>query len=173
MTSVSAWCEMMQQFLDELESTLPEEKGISYYKQKYDLVRKTNPRVAVEKYMARMGPYSQQLMSKDEKFFLDDCSEEDGFIDKINLRHHWKSGTLSANTKDAIWQYLQTLYVLGTTITAIPQDALNMIEDVANKCAQNMQNGEGGIDQKALMDGMGGLFSSLSTMMQNPPTEKK
>ena len=40
MTSVSAWCEMMDNFLSELEKTLPNEPCVKKYKLSYELVRK-------------------------------------------------------------------------------------------------------------------------------------
>ena len=49
---------------------------------------------------------------------------------------------MSPNTKDATWQYLQTLYMLGTTITSIPDDTLSMIEgllrSVQTRCKMEM-----------------------------------
>jgi len=64
---------------------------------------------------------------------------------------------MSEGTKNAVWQYLQTLYMLGTTITAIPQETLSVIENVAKDCADKMQSGDGQIDEKALMN----MFSSM------------
>jgi hypothetical protein len=81
------------------------------------------------------------------------------FLKEINIKKHW-TADLSENTKDAIWQYLQTLYILGTTITMIPPEALDMIENVATDCATNIQNG-GQLDPSALT----GLFSSLGGML--------
>lgn len=166
-TSVSAWCEMMDQFLSELEKVFPDEPGIKKYHSAYELVKKANPRKCVEGYMAGCTPYSNYVMQKDEAFFLE-YSDSIDFLKSMNIKKHWTSD-LSLNTKDAIWQYLQTLFILGTTITNIPPEALNMIEDVANKCASQMQ--EGGGDEKALMSGMSGLFSSLGNMLNE--TNKK
>ena len=72
---------------------------------------------------------------------------------------------LSETTKGAIWQYLQTLYILGTTISSLPADTLNMIESVAQKCASQLQDTatapDGTIDEEALMNSMNGLMSTL------------
>jgi hypothetical protein len=68
---------------------------------------------------------------------------------------------MSENTRAATWQYLQTLYMLGTTITSIPDDTLKMIEGIAKECADKMQNDGGGIDQDALMKMMGGMLGNL------------
>ena len=64
---------------------------------------------------------------------------------------------MSDGTKNAVLQYLQTLYMLGTTITAIPQETLAVIENVAKDCADKIQSGDGQIDEKALMS----MFSSM------------
>jgi hypothetical protein len=68
---------------------------------------------------------------------------------------------MSQNTRDVTWQYLQTLYMLGTTITSIPADTLSMIEGIAKDCADKMQTEGGSIDQDALMKMMGGMLGGL------------
>jgi len=158
MTSISAWNDMLSQFLDELQSTFPEEKSIKKYQSSFGLLRKTNPRKCIEGYMSEIGPNSNKIMGKDESFFFNTNSE---FINDLNLTKYW-TPELSSNTKDAIWQYLQTLYILGTTITMIPQETLNSIERIASDCAENMQNG-GSFDPSMLS----GLFSSLGGMLGN------
>ena len=156
MTSVSAWNEMMEQFLSEMEKTFPEEKAVKKYKNSFELLKKSNPRKCVDAYMSGVSKYQEKIMSKDESFFVDNT---DSLIAEMNIKKHWTSD-LSEKTKDAIWQYLQTLFILGTTITMIPPDALGMIEEVAQKCAGSIQE-SGQMDEKALT----GLFSSLGTMM--------
>lgn len=164
MTSVTAFNEMMEQFLRELSETFPEEKTIKKYAVSFDLVKNSNPRKCVESYMASMSPYSEFIMQKNEAFFLENTDKVAMFKD-INLPKYWTDPELSQGTKDAVWQYLQTLFVLGTTITAIPEDTLNMIEGVAKQCAANMENqevgGVGGLDDQALMSSMNGLLSAL------------
>ena len=167
MTSISAWNDMMVQFISELRSTFPEEKSIKKYQTSFELLRKTNPRKCVEGYMAEVTPVQDKIMSKDESFFLDSNSNTSELIRDLNIAKYWTSD-LSQNTKDAIWQYLQTLYILGTTITMIPQETLNSIEKIATDCADNMQNG-GQFDPSALTD----LFSSLGGMLGNGSAEKK
>ena len=114
--------------------------------------------------MLGCSKYSDKIMAKDAKLF-DLLNEPDSVLAELNINKLWKSG-ISDGTKDAIWQYIQTLYILGTTITSIPQDTLDMIEDVANKCAASMMNNpDKKFDEKSLMSGMSGLLSSMSTML--------
>ena len=77
----------------------------------------------------------------------------------VNLEKHW--GSASEGTKDAIWQYIQTLYMLGTTIQSVPADMLAMIESVAKQCADKMQNDDGEIDESALMKTMQGMLGGM------------
>jgi hypothetical protein len=109
--------------------------------------------------MDEIGPYASCIMNKDEAFFMDTEKTLPSVLDEMHMRDHW-TPELSQITKDAIWQYLQTLYMLGTTIVSIPADTLNMIESVAKQCADTMQGG-GGLDEKALMSSMSGLFGGL------------
>ena len=44
MTSVTAFNEMMGQFIDELQQTFPEEKGLKKCRSAFDLMKDTNPR---------------------------------------------------------------------------------------------------------------------------------
>jgi hypothetical protein len=158
MTSLTAWTDMMDQFLNELICTFPEENAMKKYKTAYELVKKSNPRKCIESFMSSTAQYQEQIMSKDESLLTNE-NIKNGLLKDLNIKTHWNDD-LSANTKDAIWQYLQTLHILGTTITMIPQEALSMIETVATDCAANMQNG-GQFNPSALS----GLFSSLGNMM--------
>jgi hypothetical protein len=81
------------------------------------------------------------------------------FLKDLNIKSYWER--MSANTRSATWQYLQTLYMLGTTITSIPDDTLKMIEGIAKECADKMQDGDGEINQDALMKMMGNMLGSL------------
>lgn len=153
---------MMTQFLDELQQTFPEEPKIKKFALSFDLMRKANARKCVDTYMQGCAPHSDKIMGKDEAFFLG-AADDIEILTALNMKKHWTTD-LSENTKGAIWQYVQTLYILGTTITSIPAETLSMIEDVANKCASSMQGG--GADEKSLMAGMSGLFSQLGNMLE-------
>lgn len=157
MTTVTAFCDMMEQFCDELIQTFPDEKSFKRYKVTVEMSRKVNPRRIVNTYMDSLSPYAQKLMAKDETFILDDGKNIETISD-LNISNIW-TADLSENTKNAIWQYLQTLYILGTTISLLPQDTLNMIESVAKQCVD--QIGEGDLQSS---------IANLSNLLgKNPP----
>src|SRR5210317_1256973 len=158
MASVTAFNDMMGQFLVELHKTFPEEKGIKKMMTSFDLLKSSNPRLVVDAFMKGVSPYSDKISAKDETFLLKEIDTIDVLKD-LNIKTYWTK--MSENTKNVTWQYLQTLYMLGTTITSIPEDTLSMIEGIAKDCADKMQDGDGGIDQDALMKMMGGMLGGL------------
>lgn len=158
MASVSAFNDMMGQFLVELHKTFPEEKGIKKMLTSFDVLKSTNPRLVVDGFMTGVTPYASKISAKDETFLLNEIENID-FLKELDIKRYWEK--MSANTKSATWQYLQTLYMLGTTITSLPDDTLSQIEKIAKGVADQMQDGNGDFDQDALMKMMGGMLGSL------------
>ena len=159
MASVTAFNEMMGQFLVELHKTFPEEKGIKKMMTSFDVLKSTNPRLVVDGYMKGVSPYAEKISVKDETFLLKEIDTIE-FLKDLNIKSYWER--MSGNTRSATWQYLQTLYMLGITITSIPDETLKMIEGIAKDCADKMQDGDGEINQDALMSMMGNILGSLS-----------
>ena len=154
MTTLKAFNEMMGQFLDELHETFPEEEIIKAAK------NSPRDRKTFDNFMAAIGHYSAELMRKDDAFFTADNK----FIQALNLHVIWASENATPNTKDAIWQYLQTMYILGNTINMFPPETLNMIESAAESCAQNMKaqgKTPDSFNEKDLMAGMNSMLSQM------------
>lgn len=158
MASVTAFNDMLSQFLVELHKTFPDEKGIKKMTTSFEMLKKSNPRLVVDGFMSGVTPYASKISSKDETFLLEEI-ERIEFLKDLNIKSYWDR--MTDNTKSATWQYLQTLYMLGTTITAIPADTLNLIEGIAKDCADKMQSGDGEINQDALMSMMSNMLGSL------------
>jgi hypothetical protein len=158
MASVTAFNDMMGQFLVELHKTFPEEKGVKKMMTSFDVLKSTNPRLVVDAFMKGVTPYAEKISAKDESFLLKEIETID-FLKDLNIKSYWER--MSVNTKGATWQYLQTLYMLGTTITSIPDDTLKMIEGIAKECADKMETNGGELDQDALMKMMGSMLGGL------------
>ena len=158
MTSVNAFNDMLGQFLVELHKTLPEEKDVKKMMTSFEVLRTTSPRLVVDGFMKGVSPYADRISAKDETFLLNEIDTID-FLKELNIKSYWTR--MSTGTKDATWQYLQTLYMLGTTITSIPADTLNLIEGIAKDCAEKMETEGGELDQAALMKMMGSMLGGL------------
>ena len=158
MASVTAFNDMLSQFLVELHKTFPDETGIKKMTTSFEMLKKTNPRIIVDGFMKGVTPYANRISAKDEKFILEEI-EKIEMLKDLNIKSYW--ARMSPATKAAPWQYLQTLYMLGTTITAIPAETLSLIEGIAKDCADKMQTEGGEIDQDALMKMMGSMLGGM------------
>jgi hypothetical protein len=157
MSTISAFIDMLEQFINELIETFPDEKSFKKYQLTVQIARKANPRSVLTTFMESVTPYSQKLMEKDEAFMTEDSVNIE-VINDLNIKAIW-TPDLSENTKSAIWQYLQTLYLLGTTISFLPQDTLAMLEAVAKQCVDQ-------IGEEGIQNSLGGLANLLG---KNPP----
>ena len=140
--SVSAFNETMEQFLTELNLTFPENKSVVKFQAAFELMKQTSPSKILDNFMSSIKPYTQKISSKDESFVLEDSKNIEALAG-IDLPNMWTQA--SDNTKDAIWQYLQTLIFIGTTVKIFPKETMSMIEQVAEKCA-------GQIDPSSIME---------------------
>ena len=157
MASHKAFNSMMEEFFNELIETIPEEKSLKLEKAKFKTLKKANPKKICEAFMEEVSPYTQHISKRDESALL---KSDIDFLKKIHINNWWTK--ISVNSRDAIWQYLNTLIMLGTTITSIPSEMLKTIESVAEQCASGMDSGSGQPD-------MGQLFAGLQSMMGNMP----
>jgi hypothetical protein len=153
MTTISAFHEMMGQFLGELAQTFPEEPKIK------EAQAAPKTRAVFDQFMKDLGPFATHMMSKnDAEFFV----ESNPVVANLNLHTIWKTEDCTENTKAAIWQYYQTLYMLGTTINMFPPETLSMIESAAENCAKNMRlDPSGRPDEAALMSGVNSMLSQM------------
>ena len=158
MASVGAFVQMMEDFLTELSKLFPEEKGITKLMTQFDLLKSTNPRKCVETYMNGIAPYVTLITSKDDTLFQE--LEKSEYLKDLKLSKNWSS--ISEHSKGCVWQYLSTLYMLGTTIVSIPSETLAAIENIAKDCANKLENSEGGgLDQDALMKAMSNMLGGM------------
>ena len=158
MTSVTAFNDMMGQFLTELYKAFPEEKSIKKYIAAFELMRSANGKLVVEGFMNGVSPHVRKVNNRDESFFLENADNIE-FLRDMNIKACWPNA--SESTKAAIWQYLQTLYMLGTTITSIPPETLSMIENVAKQCADKLQTDGEELDEAQIMASMQGLLGNM------------
>jgi hypothetical protein len=105
----------LEQFLDELTQTFPEQPALKKYKATFDILRKANPRKIMETFVESVKPFADRIMQKDETFFLNGNID---FLNGLDIKKWW-TPELSQGTKDSIWQFLQ--YLLITSGVAAPQ----------------------------------------------------
>lgn len=157
MSTVQAFNELLKNFLSEMAETFPEQKSIGVFVEGFDSLVKANARKPVDLFMQALTPHTDFVMARDPRLF-EQPIELGG---SVNLQAIWQQEDLSDASKDAIWQYIHTLFLLGSTIQHMPQEMLQSIEAVAKDCASKVQVG----DQLDMSSMAAAMMRSMSTMM--------
>lgn len=160
-STVQAFNSMMANFLEELHQTFPEESKIAIVQEAFSDLASVNARKPMELFTGSLAPYSELVMARNPALF-DQPIELPGGLDMSTL---WNKPDVSEDTRAAMWQYIQMLFMLGTTVQNLPPQLLDTIESVAASCAGQMQpDSEGNMDlsqlSRMLMGGLGSVMSS-------------
>lgn len=176
MTTVQAFNGMLKNFMEELADVFPEEHQIRVFLDGFDALTMLTPRMPMDMFVDSLAPHASLAMAKDPDLFT-----KLEFPGGIDFQRLWASPDVSDNTRDAIWQYINLLYVLGSTVRSMPAEMLEGIESVAKTCADKMQSGQmdlsalGGMLMSGLgssgggMGGMGALASLLGGGDEDTP----
>lgn len=92
-------------------------KEFSLTKEKFLLLRKTNPRKVIEGILTFVYPYKKQIMEDDESFFIqknyeDDTNNEGHLVKALRIKDLWETD-MDDNTKKNIFNYFKVLIVLA------------------------------------------------------------
>ena len=162
MASVTAFNDMMSQFLVELHRTFPEEKGI---KKMLTSLRCTEERltrvIVVDGFMNGVSPYATSDLRQGRQRSYSRSARNIDFLKELDLSVLLDAKMSSRTRSDATWQYLQTLYMLGTTITSMPPEQMAQIEALAQTVASKLQDEGGELNEDALMKMMGSMLGGL------------
>jgi len=58
-------------FIDELDSTFPNNKDFMIFREKYNLLRSINSQLIVDYFIQFIYPHKKRIMSQDDNFFLE------------------------------------------------------------------------------------------------------
>lgn len=136
--SYTAFNGLMQQFLDALHQTFPEEQALAEFRQSFPMLSSLQPHEPLRLFMASVQPHAEKLVAHDESAILDGNFDLDGIID---VKRMWTADGVTDSIKDTIWSYLDTLYMLGQSLSAIPPEMLGKIETLAASIGQEVEAG--------------------------------
>lgn len=125
--------ELLNEFICKMAKTFPSEPKIKVYYRMFEMARKYNPHVPLRIFMGGCMDFTEQIKTRDAHFFLErdtfmkKCASCSSFSDDLGLKKYWLS--LSDKTKENIWDYIQTLYVLGENFIANDTSVLDTIRE--------------------------------------------
>lgn len=147
-TSAESFKLMYKEFINELMKEFPDiieikDEKLNSFKFKGDHMKRFIKRIQTPE------DFSKMITERNEALFASECK----LIKDIGLHLVWK--VADENTKNSIWQHLNTMYVLSSTISSIPPKMLSNIETMAQQFAQQMsQSDMQNLDMGAIMQGL-------------------
>ena len=110
---------LFEEFIEKIITAFSSDKLLNY-RRGFLLLKKISPSTPVNLFMAGCIEYKKEIVSRNDSFFLKDkiISEKaklyGNFTDDCGIDSYWN--ILSKSTKTAIWDYIQSLFVLGEII---------------------------------------------------------
>lgn len=110
---------LFEEFLEKIITAFPNDK-LKTYRRGFLLLKTTSPRIPVNLFMAGCINFKKEIIARDEIFFIKNDTVQEkakmfgNFTDDCGLDTYWND--LSKTTKKAVWDYIQSLFVLGEII---------------------------------------------------------
>lgn len=108
-------------FVTELIQMYPDDADFSLFLTSIKILKTTNPSLLIKYIVENTESFEQQIMNKDEKFFIDYSFSE--FSDSVDLNIFPKLKqyivNMSPATKENVWKYIQNIYRLSKAISAM------------------------------------------------------
>ena len=156
MTTIGAFNHTLSEFLGDLSATFPEKQDIVFYDQMLPQLLKANERAGLEFFMNAARDHGDAILAKDNSLFDQPICIGKG-LDLANL---WNDNGLDDSSRNAIWNYLNTLFVLGMTLEGVGSDILTGIESLAKSTAEKLKCGD-----ETLETVLPNIMSSVGDMM--------
>lgn len=115
--------------------------------------------IPMQTFVDVFNPHATLIMNKDPKLF-DVCEIPMITGGGFDMAKEWTA--LEDDNREAIWNYVQQLFLTGTTILSMPSEVLSSIESLANGCMKKVESGE--LTETQAQDPM----VILQEIMQNP-----
>ena len=117
--SVNKFNMLFEELLDKMIDKFQNDK-LRSYRRFFIMMKTTSPNIPVNIFMSGCVSYKHQIKNRDENFFINDSKLKESskyfgnFTDDCGISDYWSS--LSMKTKTALWEYIQSLFVLGEII---------------------------------------------------------
>lgn len=97
-------------------------KELVMTKEKFVLLRKTNPRKSIEGVLAFVYPFKKQIMDNDESFFLnktydEHTKNESHLVKVLKIKELWETD-MDENTKNTLFTFFKVFIVLAEKYVA-------------------------------------------------------
>jgi hypothetical protein len=126
---VKIFNQVVDEFFKELIEIFPEENKIKVQYNLFQTLSATNAKKPCNDFMINSLPYLEKIAMRDEDFFK--SPNKPNLLNSLNIEKLWND-TLSINTKNAIWRYIQSFFTIGVKIIPVPPETMPLITYIIN-----------------------------------------
>jgi hypothetical protein len=138
--AVNSFNGVMYEFLKQLVELLPEEGGVKTAFDAFQIMandpsgdERKKPAVL---FMTKAAQYQDLIQGRNDKF-ITQVAKTIPFFQGMNIDKHWKN--FDNDQKDAMWEFLNMMLMLGTTVLSVPAHMQQAVENLATSMMQNPQ----------------------------------
>ena len=158
-TNIEHFNSYLKLFVENIIASFPELKEVlsDYYKPLLE-EDTCNDDKYVKRFMKQMREHKNNISSKNNALF----TESIHILKNVDFKDIWASDELSDTNKDIIWEYIQTLYILGETIMGDVEKVLSLVNNFKQIKDGNFDEDASDMDNE-LLD----MFRNLSENKNN------
>lgn len=131
----------LDEFINKMILQFPNENKLKTYYSAFKVTKMYDKTIPIKIYMGGCLQFSDQIKNRDTEFFakrktfVNKISTASSFTDDTGLVNYWEN--LSVNSKNAIWDYVQTLFVMGEMFINKDSSIIQKINNVYNNISFN------------------------------------
>ena len=144
---ISEFNKTLDEFINKMIIQFPQETKLHTYYSAFKVTKMYDKTIPIKIYMGGCLEFKTPIKERDSQFFTKRkvlmnkvAKASSSFANDTGLVNYWE--TLSEESKNAIWDYIQTLFVMGEMYVNKDTSIIQNINNIYNKCSFNdsMQN---------------------------------
>jgi len=125
---VKIFNQLTDEFFRELLEMYPQETKIKVKYNLFQTICATNAKKPCNDFMIGSIPYVERISVRDEQLMTSDDIPD--FVKQMNLNKLWP--TMTPKTKNAIWNYIKNMFIMGNNVVKMPDETLPYINYIIN-----------------------------------------
>lgn len=115
---MNAFFDQFSSFVSELSEMYPEDPDFGIFLTTIKMIKSTNPSLIVKYVNENTQQFEDQILTKNEKFFLDYSFSEYGNDVDLNIFAKLKQyvANMTPDSKEKVWKYIQNIYRLSKAL---------------------------------------------------------
>ena len=160
-TTIEHFNNYLKLFINDVSRILPEyTEDLNMYYGDFLTLEVCNDDKYVKRFIRKTQEYKELISNRNSELFDTDIN----IIKTINFKELWQK-EISDSNRNKIWEYIQTLFVLGETIISDTDRVKKLVENIKNVSnpESNQDNEENTSEDKELLDMIKNLSANTNS----------